>query len=169
MPSLDNSAANGTERQPSTPVDNSDQLSGGDQPGFHSGQPGANPRNAPSTNPGPMTTGWSARHPGGREPQPAAPAPEPPNPLARCADCPPPPYPDLARRRGIEGDVTLSVQVLPDGRVGDIFVLKSSGFPFLDDAALAAVKSYTFFPAGDDSGPVASTQTITVPFRLTSP
>ena len=49
---------------------------------------------------------------------------------------PPPKYPMLARRRGWEGTVQLSVLVLEDGRVGDISVLTSSGHPLLDDTAL---------------------------------
>ena len=171
VPSLDNTAANGSDREPATPRDNSDQASGGDQPGYHSGEPGANGHNTPAVEP-PAPAGEASAfgHSLGQRPAPPPPAaPTEINSEPRCASCPPPPYPDLALRRGIEGDVILSVQVLPDGRVGDIFVVKSSGFPFLDEAALTAVKSYTFFPATDETGPVAATFTFTMPFRISGP
>jgi len=80
-----------------------------------------------------------------------------------------PAYPEQAERRGIEGTVVVKFQVLADGDVGDIFVEKSSGFPVLDEAAMQAVKSWTFYPATKDGEPVASTQTRTFQFGLSAP
>ena len=61
--------------------------------------------------------------------------------------CPPPPYPSVARRRGVQGTVILRVEVLPDGMVGEIEVKRSSGFKVLDRSALKAVKGWRFIPA----------------------
>lgn len=167
-PSLDNSASSGSEREPAVPVDDSDRLSNGDRIGVHNDESGNNLRNPPRIDPRPMPGGTPAptRPPTARPG--ASPSPQVVN-QARCASCPPPIYPEMALKRGLEGTVELQVQVLPDGRVGDIFVTKSSGYPLLDDTALTVVKGWTFFPAADDDGPIPSSQTISVPFRLTEP
>jgi len=103
--------------------------------------------------------------------KPASPQPEPGLRIEppTCATCPAPHYPELARRRGLEGDVALRFQVLPDGRVGDVFVEKSSGFQVLDEAAMSAVKSWTFFPATEHGEPVTFTQTRIFHFRMRAP
>lgn len=44
-------------------------------------------------------------------------------------------YPDSARRRGWEGVVELAFTVEPDGRVHGARIVRSSGFPILDNAA----------------------------------
>jgi protein TonB len=90
-------------------------------------------------------------------PQPAAPvaAPAPPAPApvtpasanAAYLKNPAPEYPSLAQRRGWEGTVLLRVQVLASGKPGEIQIQKSSGRQQLDDAALAAVKRWSFVPA----------------------
>lgn len=52
-------------------------------------------------------------------------------------------YPRLAQRRGWEGTVVLSVRILPDGRLDDIRITRSSGRALLDRSArraLAGVK-----------------------------
>jgi len=52
-------------------------------------------------------------------------------------------YPRIARKRGWEGTVVLSVRILPDGRLDDIKVKRSSGRALLDwnaAASLAHVK-----------------------------
>jgi TonB family protein len=48
-------------------------------------------------------------------------------------------YPELARRRGIEGTVRLAFRVLPDGRVSELTVRKSADDASLDEAAREAV------------------------------
>lgn len=59
---------------------------------------------------------------------------------------PPPPYPQMARKRGFQGVVLLEVLVDTDGSAADLRVLSSSGHPILDRTALAAVKHWTFEP-----------------------
>jgi protein TonB len=48
-------------------------------------------------------------------------------------------YPDAARREGISGKLLLDVELNPDGTVRDISVLRSSGQPVLDEAAVRIV------------------------------
>jgi len=58
-----------------------------------------------------------------------------------------PDYPPEARRLGEQGSLVLQVLVEPDGRVSDSKLVQSSGFPVLDEAALAGVKTnYRFVP-----------------------
>lgn len=45
-------------------------------------------------------------------------------------------YPEQARRLGVEGTVELYVELADDGRVEDVRVVTSSGFPILDNAAV---------------------------------
>lgn len=49
-------------------------------------------------------------------------------------------YPEAARRQGIEGKLVLSVDVLPDGSIDQIRVLRSSGHSVLDEAAIRIVR-----------------------------
>ena len=79
---------------------------------------------------------------------------------------PPPKYPMLARRRGWEGTVQLSVLVLENGRVGDISVVKSSGHPLLDTTALKTVAKYHFVPGLRGNQMVAMRVEVPVHFRL---
>ncbi len=56
-------------------------------------------------------------------------------------------YPEMALREGAEGTVILKFYVTEDGRVRqDIFIVKSSGYPELDKAAMDALKSWVFEP-----------------------
>jgi len=75
-----------------------------------------------------------------------------------------PGYPRSARRAGIEGRVVLNVRVRPDGRVGSVRVVTSSGSAVLDSAAISAVKRWAFAPERRGDRPVAST--VQVPFRF---
>lgn len=98
-------------------------------------------------------------------PAPEAPPPalvlEPPprEPLrvaARVVTYEEPRYPLAARERQIEGVVRLEAEVLADGSVGDVRVIVSSGSRLLDEAAVAAVRRWSFAPATVDGAPVAS-------------
>ena len=60
---------------------------------------------------------------------------------------PPPSYPMVARRMGLQGRVVLNVEVLASGVCGEINIHKSSGYTMLDNAALQTVKSWRFMPA----------------------
>ncbi|HUT52705.1 MAG TPA: energy transducer TonB [bacterium] len=106
---------------------------------------------------------------GGRNPGMDADGREAPLRPPQCAHCPAPRYPAQAQDRGLEGEVVLKVEVLADGRVGDVYVMTSSGFPILDDTALAAVKSWTFYPATRENVPAPTSQQIRVPFVLPAP
>ncbi len=52
-----------------------------------------------------------------------------------------PTYPPLARLRGYQGVTVLSVEVLADGRVGQVGIKRSTGHEILDRTALEAVRS----------------------------
>ncbi|HWA91990.1 MAG TPA: energy transducer TonB [Rhizomicrobium sp.] len=60
---------------------------------------------------------------------------------------PAPDYPEAAMKAGQKGDVQLSVFVLSDGRPHKVDVVMSSGYPDLDNAAVAAASNYYFLPA----------------------
>lgn len=45
-------------------------------------------------------------------------------------------YPEQAKRLGLEGTVTLFVELSEEGRVEDVRVVVSSGYPILDNAAV---------------------------------
>ncbi|MFV3366973.1 energy transducer TonB [Pseudomonas sp. NY15435] len=107
-------------------------------------------------------------------PQPAPPAPPapapapltPPSANAGYLKNPAPEYPPLAQRRGWEGTVLLRVHVLASGSPSEIQVQKSSGRDALDDAAVRAVKRWSFVPA--KRGDVAQDGWVSVPidFKL---
>lgn len=78
---------------------------------------------------------------------------------------PAPPYPEASRRRGQEGVVVLSVEVLADGSVGHVEVRRSSEHASLDDAALRAVREWVFEPARAGGEPVA--RWVEIPLRFT--
>jgi TonB family protein len=73
---------------------------------------------------------------------------EPPKPLHQ----PKPEYPDLARKRGIEGTVLLQVLVGLDGSVKEVKVMR--GIEGLDQAAIEAVKKWRFQPAHSKGEPI---------------
>lgn len=79
---------------------------------------------------------------------------------------PKPPYPEIARRRGYEGQVRLEVEVLSDGTVGWVRVKSSSGYEVLDKSALETVKGWKFIPARFGGVAVKSTVIIPITFKL---
>jgi TonB family protein len=82
------------------------------------------------------------------------------------AENPKPIYPNEARRKGYEGEVILRVEVLPNGRVGQIGVRKSSGYELLDRSALATVKQWKFIPAKKGEASIPLWVNIPVKFQL---
>lgn len=79
-----------------------------------------------------------------------------------------PPYPPNSRRAGEEGTVALFLYVLPNGRVGEARVNKSSGFPALDESAMREAKrAWKFIPVQQNGQATAGWVTIAVTFRLT--
>jgi protein TonB len=70
-------------------------------------------------------------------------------------------YPDEARRRSEEGEVTVRFTVAHDGRVAQVAVVKGSGFTALDDAALRLLQGATLPAPG-----IEATRTVRIRFRL---
>ena len=100
-----------------------------------------------------------------------APADAEPPPLLHgpeVLDFPDPVYPPEALAAGIEGTVGLLVTVGADGKVSAVEVLRPAGHGF-DEAAVAAVKGFTFAPAEDTTGPVAVQVEFDYPFTLPAP
>ncbi|WP_425059969.1 hypothetical protein SCACP_06030 [Sporomusa carbonis] len=79
-----------------------------------------------------------------------------------------PAYPEEARQDGFSGTVAVRIEILENGRPGQIRVERSSGREALDAAALEAVRKWRFVPAQDvDSGrAVRCYTTLSVVFRL---
>jgi TonB family protein len=77
-----------------------------------------------------------------------------------------PQYPMGARKAGIEGISQLKIQVLPDGSVGEIQIMKSTGDSSLDEAAQKAVKQWKFKPGLIAGKPVPVMMTLSVKFEL---
>jgi protein TonB len=77
-----------------------------------------------------------------------------------------PAYPVIARMRGYEGLVLLAVEVLTDGRAGEVRIKKSSGYALLDQSALNAVRAWRFEPARKRNMPLAMTVDIPIRFFL---
>jgi protein TonB len=92
----------------------------------------------------------------------------PPSTVGRGARVTKPEYPPASRRAGEEGTVTLRAFVGNDGRCSQVEVVKSSGFPKLDEAAVNEVKrNWKFVPGKEDGKPVAMWHTFAVTFKLT--
>jgi TonB family protein len=74
-------------------------------------------------------------------------------------------YTDEARRRSLEGNVTLEIVVRRDGTVSDLRVLRSLGAG-LDERAIEAVRQWRFSPAHRQGAPVDVIAQVSVEFRL---
>lgn len=60
-------------------------------------------------------------------------------------------YPELAARSGMQGVLYIRFDIMKDGSIGDLELLKSSGYKILDDEALRAIRaSAPFQPLPDD-------------------
>jgi TonB family protein len=77
-----------------------------------------------------------------------------------------PAYPPLARLRGYQGLVVLFVEVLADGRVGQVGIRRSAGHEILDRAALEAVRTWRFEPGRKEGQTVAMSVEVPVRFVL---
>lgn len=77
-----------------------------------------------------------------------------------------PVYPRSARRAGHEGSVTVETAVLPDGRVGAVRVVESSGFEELDESAVTAAKRSRFAPGTLNGAAVLSSKRLVFRFVL---
>ena len=79
---------------------------------------------------------------------------------------PRPAYPPAARQSRQEGTTILQVEVTAGGHASEIAIQQSSGFPILDQAAVSAVRRWTFEPGRIGALPVSSRVQIPVRFRL---
>lgn len=77
-----------------------------------------------------------------------------------------PPYPEEARRAGIEGEVLVEVWVDEKGAVKRVKILKSAGYGF-DEAVVNTIKNTPFQPALVHGRPVAARTYFKVKFVLT--
>ena len=78
-----------------------------------------------------------------------------------------PAYPPADVRQGNEGSVELEIYVLPNGRVGDARVLKSTGSRTLDQSAIdEARRKWRLKPATRDGVPQAQWHRLRVVFEL---
>jgi TonB family protein len=74
-------------------------------------------------------------------------------------------YPADARRDRIEGSVGIEVSVDANGHVEGARVTQPAGHGF-DEAALAAIREWTFEPARRSGAPIAATVQLAYPFEL---
>jgi periplasmic protein TonB len=77
-----------------------------------------------------------------------------------------PRYPEAARRAGAQGITILKVNVLENGRVGEVLIEKSAGFRELDVSAMEAVQKWLFEPARRGKDRVAVWVLLPVKFEL---
>ncbi len=76
-------------------------------------------------------------------------------------------YPSLARRRGWQGTVELTVHIAADGRLNSIRIIHGSGHAILDKAARHALQQVTHVPTARDRLPGGGLEMILpVEYRL---
>ncbi len=79
----------------------------------------------------------------------------------------PPVYPQLSRKLREQGTVVLELTVLKNGAVADVALLHSSGYPRLDQAALAAVQQWRYQAARRGNAAIEYRYRQRVEFSLT--
>ncbi len=79
-----------------------------------------------------------------------------------------PAYPAAARQAHREGVVLLSVTISAQGAPTEVRIARSSTFPDLDLAAVAAVKNWQFTPATRDGAATETTVNLPINFSLKS-
>ncbi len=75
-------------------------------------------------------------------------------------------YPPEAARRHQQGTVVLMLYINGSGTLDKIEIVKSSGFPLLDSAAIKEMKQSKFQPAMDGAIPIRSRAQASVTYRL---
>jgi protein TonB len=76
-------------------------------------------------------------------------------------------YPPSEIRAGNEGNADIEVYVLPDGRIGDARIIRSTGHPRLDQSAIEeAKKNWRLIPATRDGVAIAQWHRLRVVFQL---
>ncbi|WP_233216589.1 energy transducer TonB [Blastopirellula marina] len=69
---------------------------------------------------------------------------------------PSPHYPVEAQRNGWKGEVLLRLTIDVDGTVSQVTIVKSSGYPILDEAAVKAVRSWRGVPTMQGGEPIVA-------------
>jgi protein TonB len=77
-----------------------------------------------------------------------------------------PPYPASEIRAGHTGTTVLSLEILPSGRVGNVRLVRSSGYLKLDQSALREAHKWRFIPGTRDGVPVTLWKQLPVTFEL---
>ncbi|MDO9203834.1 energy transducer TonB [Methylotenera sp.] len=93
---------------------------------------------------------------------------EPPRFGAAYLNNPAPAYPPLARRLSEQGRVLLKVLVTEEGLASIVQVDTSSGYNKLDQAAIEAVKKWSFIPAKRSNQPISAYVLVPIKFSLNS-
>lgn len=93
---------------------------------------------------------------------------EPPKFGAAYLNNPAPEYPALARRKGEQGRVLLKVLVSETGLAQKVQIDTSSGYDKLDQAAVEAVKKWSFIPARRSNQAVSAYVLVPIKFSLNS-
>lgn len=75
-------------------------------------------------------------------------------------------YPAFSKRAGETGKVILRVLIDKQGRANNIKIEKSSGFPRLDDAAVAAARGALFSPLMENGEPQEAQAIVPIVFEL---
>lgn len=75
-------------------------------------------------------------------------------------------YPPQSRRLGEEGVTQVRLYVLADGSIGDVQVVKSSGFPRLDEQAVKKLKRWRVNPGTEDGKPVPMWMELNVKWQI---
>lgn len=75
-------------------------------------------------------------------------------------------YPRWAVREGWEGTFVIAVEVLTNGEVGRWYVIQSTGYRLLDEAATEAVRQWHFHPATEKSRAILACIQIPIHFQL---
>jgi protein TonB len=77
-----------------------------------------------------------------------------------------PEYPVSEIRQLHEGTVLLSLQILPNGRVGEVRIEQSSGYPKLDEAAAREARRWRMKPGTSDGVAMAMWKRVPIKFQL---
>ena len=80
---------------------------------------------------------------------------------------PHPPYPIVARKKGLQGKLILKVSINNDGSVKNVVVGKSSGHKILDKVSKETVEKWVFIPAKKKGKPVEDSIKVPIRFVLT--
>lgn len=79
-----------------------------------------------------------------------------------------PEFPPSERRAEHTGTVLISIYVLENGRVGDVKIQTSSGYPRLDEATANEAKRWRLTPGTEDGKATAMWVTVPIVFKLTN-